>query len=465
MLGGGPAGITAALQAHELGADVMLIEGRRVGGTNLNSGPAPVRTLARAARLMRDARSWPQFGLVGEPPGIDVAALLSNADEVSRYAHETLGLSNFLRRRGIDLVENSGPAAFADPNTVRVADGRTFSGDAIVIAVGGHAARLPIPGAELAKTYEDVRTLTALPRSVAVIGGADTGCQLASILCDFGSTVTVMEASGQLLPRGDADIAAGLTEAFRHRGINVMVGTRTNRLAEAATGLTVHYQSPDGGGTLTVDAVFLAVGWPANLERLATETVGITTAAGYIDVTPDLRSSLPHVFAAGDVNGLSMLVPSARQQGRIAADNAVLGTARRFLHDIVPTGSFTDPEYGSVGLTETQARKRYNCTVGLVPYRDLIRPLADGRPGGFCKLIIETERRYLLGAHVLGEYSAEVIQMIAACMAANMRIEQIAELQPAFPTFTEAAHLAAQHIVRELAIAPQPAFWTDAADS
>ena len=156
-----------------------------------------------------------------------------------------------------------------------------------------------------------------------------------------------------------------------------------------------------------------------------------------------------------------MLVPSARHEGRIAAENAVLGTKRRALHDVVPTGSFTDPEYGSVGLTEDQARQRYDCAVALIPYHDLVRPLADGHPNGFCKLIIETNRRYLLGAHVLGECSAEVIQMISACMAANMRIEQIAELQPAFPTFTEAAQLAAQQLTRQLGIAPHPASWPD----
>jgi len=147
-------------------------------------------------------------------------------------------------------------------------------------------------------------------------------------------------------------------------------------------------------------------------------------------------------------------------EGRIAAENAVLGTRRRFTHDIVPTGSFTDPEYGSIGLTESEARARYDCAVGVVRYEDLLRPVADGRPDGFCKLIVESRRRYVLGAHVLGEYSAEVIQMVAACMAANLRVEQIAELQLAFPTFTEAVGTAAQLIVQDLGIAPIAPSWS-----
>jgi pyruvate/2-oxoglutarate dehydrogenase complex dihydrolipoamide dehydrogenase (E3) component len=165
------------------------------------------------------------------------------------------------------------------------------------------------------------------------------------------------------------------------------------------------------------------------------------------------------VFAAGDVNGLSMLVPSARLEGRVAAENAVLGTRRRFTHELVPTGSFTDPEYGGVGLTEAQARERYDCEVGIVRYEDLVRPVVDDRPLGFCKLIVERHRRYVLGAHVLGEYSAEVVQTAAACMAANLRIEQIAELHPAFPTFTEGITVAAQMIVRQMGLAPTPPTW------
>lgn len=461
VVGGGPAGIAAALQARELGAEVTLVEARRVGGTTLNSGPAPVRTLARCARLVRDAGSWQRFGLRGSPPQVDLTAALANAESIATYVHETRRLSDALRGQGIDLLENAGPASFADPHTVHLNDGRAMHGDAIVVAVGGHAARPPIPGTELGLTYEDVRTLTALPRSVAVIGAADTGCQLASILTDFGVDVTLIEAGERVVPRADLDISDSLIDAFRRRGITVTTSTQVANLQAASRGYAVSYRSAQGPGTLTVDAVFFATGWPGNLEELAPGNAGINTDRGYITVGPDLRTSQPHILAAGDINGLSMLVPSARHEGQIAAENAVLGTRRRYLHEIVPTGSFTDPEYGSVGLTEDEARERYDCSIGLTSYNDLVRPLADGHPDGFCKLIVETNHRHLLGAHVLGEYSAEVIQMVAACMAANMRIEQIAELQPAFPTFTEAVTRAAQQIVRDLGISPQPASWRD----
>jgi pyruvate/2-oxoglutarate dehydrogenase complex dihydrolipoamide dehydrogenase (E3) component len=191
VLGGGPAGVTAALQAAELGAQVTLVERRRVGGTALNGGPARVRTLARAARLVRDWSSWQTFGLRGPRPQVDLAAALANAERVARYAHERKHLSDHIR--AVNLVEEAGDVRFLDATTVAATDGRVWSADRIIIAVGGRAARLPIPGAELALTFQDLPSLRCLPDRVAVVGAADTGCQLTSILAGFGCHVVLLE--------------------------------------------------------------------------------------------------------------------------------------------------------------------------------------------------------------------------------------------------------------------------------
>lgn len=463
VLGGGPAGLNAALQARELNAEVTLIEPDQLGGTSLNRGPAPVRTLARAARLVRDTQAWPAFGLRGPSPQVDLAATLDNARRVAEYAHNEKHLSDYVRATGIELVEGAGPARFVDPNTVAVDDGRSWQADRIIIAVGGHPGRLPIPGAELALTYTDVRALTALPGRVAVIGGADTGCQLASILADFGCQVLLLEYAPRLIPRADQDISAELGAAFTRRGIEVVTGASAERLAKVEGGVEVHYRQASGPARRLVDAVFFAVGWPANLDGLELAPAGVTAARGHIPVNDWLQTNVPHIFAAGDVNGRSMLVPSARHEGRLAAENAVLGTRRRVAHEIVPTGSFTDPEYASVGLTEAQARERYDCAVAVIHYDQLLRAVIDGHAEGFCKLIVEQRQRYILGAHVLGEYSAEVIQVAAVAMAANLRLEQLAELQLAFPTFTEALGTAAQQLVRELGVARMPPSLSDLA--
>jgi pyruvate/2-oxoglutarate dehydrogenase complex dihydrolipoamide dehydrogenase (E3) component len=460
VVGGGPAGVTAALQARELGTQVTLLEADQIGGTSLNRGPAPVRTLARAARLARDWSSWSSFGLRGPAPVPDLPAVLANSERVARYAHDKKDVAGHLRRQGIDLIEDLGPVRFTGPHSMAASDGRAWSADRVILAVGGHAARLPIPGAGHALTYEDIPSLTSLPRRVAVVGGADTGCQIASIFQDFGAAVTVFEAGPVLIPAADLSISAELSRSFTAQGMTVATHTLVEALALADGGISIQYRSSTGPGRMVADAVFFAVGWPANLSQLNLDAAGVRAGPGAIPVDDYLRTNVGHIFAAGDVNGHSMLVQSARMEGRIAARNAVLGPARQATYDVVPSGSFTDPEYGRVGLTETQAAQEHDIVVGIARYDDLLRPVADGRPEGFCKLIADRRSRAILGAHVVGEYSAETVQTVAAAMAAGMTVEQVAELQLAYPTFTEGVSMAAQKICRTIGIGRFPQAWS-----
>jgi pyruvate/2-oxoglutarate dehydrogenase complex dihydrolipoamide dehydrogenase (E3) component len=459
VIGGGPAGVTAALQACELGAQVTLLEAGQIGGTSLNRGPAPVRTLARTARLARDWSSWAVFGLDGPAPVPNLPVVVANSNRVARYAHDKKDLAGHLRRQGIDLVEDLGQASFTGPHTV-ASGGRTWSADRIVLAVGGHAGRLPIPGADLALTYEDIPALKVLPARVAVVGGADTGCQIASIFDDLGAIVSLFEAGPVLLPAADHSVSAELGRSFRAQGMNVHTGTRVGALSPGQGGIQIDYRSGTATGQLVADAVFFAVGWPANLSDLALDAAGVHAEPGLIPVDDYLRTNVEHIFAAGDVNGRLMLVQTARMEGRIAATNAILGATRPATYEVVPSGSFTDPEYGRVGLTETEAAQQHDTVVGVARYDDLLRPVADGRSEGFCKLIADRRDHTILGAHVLGEYSAETVQTVAACMVAGMTVEQIAELQLAFPTFTEAVSMAAQKICRTLGIGRFPQAWS-----
>jgi pyruvate/2-oxoglutarate dehydrogenase complex dihydrolipoamide dehydrogenase (E3) component len=461
VIGGGPAGITAALQASELGARVTLLEAGLVGGTSLNRGPAPVRTLARTARLARDWSSWAAFGLEGPAPVPDLAAAIANSERVARHAHDKKDIAGHLRRHGVKLIEDLGPVGFTGPHAVAAGyGGGTWTADRVILAVGGHAARLLIPGGEHALTYEDLSSLTSLPGRVAVVGGADTGCQIASILADLGAAVTVFEGGPVLVPAADALVSAELGRAFASRGMTVATDTLVQSLRPDGQAITVCYRRGEADGCMTADAVFFAVGWPASTSSLNLDAAGVRVAGGAIDVDDYLRTSAGHIFAAGDVTGHSMLVQSARMEGRIAAKNAVLGLSRQAVYDVVPSGSFTDPEYGRVGLTEAEAGLHHDTVVGVARYDDLLRPIADGRPDGFCKLIADRGTHAILGAHVLGEYSAETVQTVAACMAAGQTVEQVAELQLAYPTFTEAVSMAAQKICRTIGVGRFPQVWS-----
>ena len=460
VVGGGPAGVSAALQARELGEDVTLLEAEQVGGTNWNHGPALVRTLARAARLMREWSSWAGFGLEGPPPVPNLEAVLANSVRVARYVHDKKDLAGHLRGNGVDLADQLGPVRFTGPHTVRDENGRSWQGDRIIVTVGCRAAALPVPGGDLVLTYNDIRTLKTLPREVAIIGGADTGCQMASIFADFGVSVRLFEAGPALVPSADASISAALRAAFEDKGMQVFTGTRVLNLEGGGEQFTVRFSHGDTTDRSDVGAVFAAVGWPANLDHLDLDAAGVTSNRQAIPVDDYLRTNVEHIFAAGDVNGRSKLVQTARIEGRLAAWNAVRGPSRRPAYHAVPSGSFTDPEYGAVGLTESQAARDHDIAVSVTRYDELLRAVADGHPDGFCKLIADRRSHRILGAHVLGNYSAEIVQVVATAMSAGMDVEQLAEIQFAFPTFTEAVSLAAQKACRDIGIGQFPPTWS-----
>jgi pyruvate/2-oxoglutarate dehydrogenase complex dihydrolipoamide dehydrogenase (E3) component len=460
VIGGGPAGSSAALQARELGAEVTLLEADQVGGTSLNRGPAPVHTLATAARLARDWSSWDQFGLRGPRPTLDLDAVLANSSRVAHYAHDKKDIAGLMRGLGIDLIERLGPVRFTDPHTIRADDGRSWRGERIIVAVGGHAAPLPVPGGHLALSYDDLRSIKTLPDEVMVVGGADTGCQIASIFDDFGVTVRILEFGPTLLSFADPDVSAALRAAFEARRMQISTGTRVTELEADGDRIVVHFTRDGEDGQVAVGAVFAAVGWPANLDDLDLDAAGVTRDRMAIPVDDFLRTNVEDVFAVGDANGRAKLVQMARLEGRVAAWNAVDGPSRRPGYEVVPSGSFTDPEYGAVGLTEPQAARDHDLAVGIARYDDLLRPVADGHAEGFCKLIADRSSHRVLGAHVLGEYSAETVQVVATAMSGGMTVEQLAEMQFAFPTFTEAVSMAAQKACRAIGIGHFPTAWS-----
>jgi pyruvate/2-oxoglutarate dehydrogenase complex dihydrolipoamide dehydrogenase (E3) component len=471
VLGGGPAGVAAALRARELGATVALVERDRLGGICTNDGCVPTRVLAKAARLVRDTEQFADYGLSGGRPVVDFRRLLAKVAATVEQVHQMKGLPERLEHAGVHLLAGTGTARFTDAHTVAVGDGHgELRGEQIIVCVGGHARRLPFPGGELAVTHSDIWTLEALPGSVVVVGGSATGCQVASVLAAFGSKVTVLEAAHRLLGTEDEAVSDAVAVAFRRRGIEVVTGVeRIQRLERTDGGtLRLHYDQPGDTRADDTEAVLLAVGWLGNLEELGLDAAGIRTEGGYITVDDRLCSSVPNVYAAGDVSGQMMLVQTAEAEARLAAEHAMAAARAerpagpvesdvrgRWPLRVVPHGGFTDPEYASVGLTESAARTvAGGCAVATVRYADLERAVIDRHTEGFAKLVVSRSTRRILGAHVVGEQAVEVVQLAAATMAAEQPVEQLADLQIAYPTFTAIIGLAAREAVRELGDAP-----------
>jgi len=454
VIGGGPAGVTAALRAKELGSSVALVERGNMGGTCTNDGCVPTRVLAHAARLSRDAEQFADYGLIGEAPRVDFARLLNRTQRIVYEVQEKKQLEARLEEVGVRVFERAGEARFTDPHTLALAGGEGLRGEKFVLCAGGHARRMGFPGSEYALTHSEVWAMKALPSSVVVVGAAATGCQLASVFAAFGSRVRLLDVAPRVLGGEDEAVSSGMAEAFGRRGVEILAGIGGIERIEKQNGsLRLFYTQQNETHALETETVLLAVGWPGNVGSLNLDAANVRTERGYVPVDDALRTSAPHVFAAGDLTGRMMLVQSATYEGALAAENAALGTGRGYRHAIVPHGGFTDPEYAGVGLTERQARDEVgeaDCAVAVVPYADLDRGVIDGRPEGSCKLVASRSSRLILGAHIVGEQAVEVVQLAAAAMRAGMPVEQLADLELAYPTFTTIVGLAARRIVRDL---------------
>lgn len=453
VIGGGPAGVTAALRVRELGASVALVERGNMGGTCTNDGCVPTRVLAHAARLVRDAEQYPDYGLEGAPPTVDFTRLLNRTQHLVYAVHEKKQLLSRLEASGVEVLEHTGNARFVDAHTLELESGESIRGENFILCAGGHARRIPFPGSDLALTHSDVWSLKKLPGSVVVVGGAATGCQLASVFAAFGTRTSLVEVAPRILAGEDEVVSRGVSGVFGRRGIEVVAGIEgVESIEKTDGGLNLTYVLRGEKKSIFAETVVLAVGWVGNIEELNLEAAGVEAERGYVRVDDALRTSAPHVFAAGDITGRMMLVQSATFEGNLVAEKAVLEGGGGYRHEIVPHGGFTDPEYGSVGLTEEQAVEEHDCVAPVVSYADLDRGVIDGRSEGFCKLVVDRVSLRILGAHIVGEQAVEVVQIAATAMRAGMSAEDLAEVELAYPTFTAIVGLAARRAIRELGL-------------
>ena len=370
VVGAGPAGVLAALRAADLGARTMLVTRAEFGGMAANDGPVPVRTLAHAARLIRDARQLGQYGITVSEPVLDYPRLLTRVREVVKDARAHSSLRQQIDSLGVTVHEHAGVARFADPHTIETAGGLRLQAERIIICTGGVSRRLAVPGSELASTHSDAWSLTSVPPSMLVVGAGATGVQVASIFNAFGSRIQLFQTGPRILPSEDEDVSAAVSAAFRESGVVVHENFGTiESFEKTPTGVRMNFSKSGDLDSAEATLAVVAVGWVADTAGLSLATAGVETEhRGFVRVDGYLRTSTPHIFAAGDVTGRQMLVPQAIQDGFVAATNAVRGPTMTNGDRVSPIGSFTDPEYAQVGLTEAQARETHEVVVAAVRF-------------------------------------------------------------------------------------------------
>ncbi len=454
VIGAGPAGTAAALRAAELGTSVVVLEAGRLGGTCVNTGCVPTRVLAKTARLMRETRAAGDYGVEVGTPRIDWAATVERVTERVDAVRSIKREAARFAEAGVALIQE-GRARFVDDSTLVLDSGRRVSAGSIIICVGGHSRRLPIPGNELATVPEDVLTLSELPRRVAVIGAGNTGAQLVTVFNAFGSEVTLLDVAPRILIASDASISEVVSAAFVDQGVDVRTGISTVESLERTDdgSIRIAWSQGESLESRDVDAVIMATGWPADVEDLGLENADIEVVRSSVPADRYFRTSVPHIFSVGDANGRDMLVQAAQFEGEAAAENAVLEANRRTPHHLLPAGGFTDPDYAGVGFTEEQAREQDpGCVVARVPFSHVDRAVIDDRESGFLLLIADRRRELILGAHAVGENAIEVVQSVTTAMAAGVDVATLANVRFAYPTYSAVIGMAARALLAEATV-------------
>jgi dihydrolipoyl dehydrogenase len=437
VLGGGPAGYSAAIRAAQLGASVACIEEEsELGGTCLRVGCIPTKAWVQTAFALKEAaESFAKFGVrVGEPE-LDFGA--SNEWKVAVSKQMTDGVASLFKANGVEWVRGTG--RFKDANTIAVEGGEDVSFRQAVVATGSFPLRPPIDGLDSPRCVDSTGLLaqTEVPRRLVVLGGGIIGCEFASIFQRFGSEVTIIEMLDALIPQEDADAAKELAKQFGRRGITLHLGKQCTKVEDSGSALTVHFGD---GETVEADLMLVSVGRGPRVEGLGLEEIGVEhDRRTGIAADERRRTTVPHIYAAGDCAGYWQLAHTAFREGEVAAENAC-GHDAVVDNRAVPRPIYTDPEIAGVGLTEAEAREQYGDDVatGRFPWVANARAVMQNETIGWVKSIHETRYGELLGIVMVGPHVTDLIEAGVVAIDAEATVETVADGMAPHPTLSEA---------------------------
>ena len=462
IIGAGPGGYETALLAAKRGVEVILIEAGPVGGTCLNEGCIPTKAFCKNAQVLDGLREAEAFGVTELTYGFDFSAVTARKNAVVEQLRS--GVEGLLGHKNITLVR--GKASFKDPHTVSVealdssrhCEERSdvailteYIADYIIIATGSVSASLPIPGADLPGilTSKEILDIQEVPQRLCVIGGGVIGLEFASIFRSFGSEVTVIEYFKDILPRFDSDLSKRLKQSLGKRGIEICTQSQVTGLHILRSAQDESYGTQDDKEVYRVtytrkgkeevveaDKVLMAVGRKANVASLNLADVGIEfTPRGIVVDDKTMQTSIPHIYAVGDINGKMMLAHAATFQGIVALDH-IMGVENQIDLSVMPAAVFTSPEAAAVGMTEEDCKAagiQVRCLKSF--FRANGKAVTMGETDGFCKLIVSDDR--ILGCHLYGPHASDIVQEACALITRKATIKEFESIIHTHPTLTE----------------------------
>jgi dihydrolipoamide dehydrogenase len=437
VLGGGPGGYAAALYGASAGLRMGIVEEQRVGGTCLHRGCIPAKELLQTAEVLRTVRGAKEFGVESSAPTLDLATSQTRKQQV--IDRLTRGLESLLKNRQVLVAPATGSVVQAANPTVRLSSGNDITGDALILATGSVPRGLPgleFDGQRILSS-DHVLEVEQVPGRVAIIGAGAVGVEFASLLADLGTDVTLLEALPRILPGVDDDASAALARAFKKRDIAVHSGVRVTSI-EGTKELSVGFDEGGSVQQVVVDKVIVSIGRAPRTSGIGLESIGVALdEKGYVRVDGEMRTSVPGVYAVGDVVPTPQLAHVAFEEA-IVAIKSILGEAVKPIdYDKVPWGIYSHPEVAYAGLTEEQARaKGHDVVTSMSRFVGNGRALIVGEPDGMVKLVAERDGP-LLGVHIVGPWATELVAEGYLAVNWEATPEEIGSLVHPHPTLSE----------------------------
>jgi pyruvate/2-oxoglutarate dehydrogenase complex dihydrolipoamide dehydrogenase (E3) component len=440
VIGAGQAGPSLAARLAGAGKSVAIIERHLFGGTCVNTGCTPTKTLIASARIAYDARRAHSYGIELSAAGVTVNMRAVQARKKQIVDASKTGLENWIRGMQNGTVYK-GHARFESAQSVSI-DGQILTSEQIYINVGGRPRNAAFPGIDKVAflTSTSILELEELPAHLVIVGGSYIGLEFAQMYRRFGSDVTVIEREPHLLPHEDPEVAAAIQSALEAEGIQIRLGADCIQLAQQAGSVTANVNCSSGSPQVTGSHVLIAVGRMPNTDDLGLEKAGVETdRAGFIKVDDELRTNVPGIWALGDCNGKGAFTHTAYNDYEIVAANLFEAGPRRRLSDRIPCYAlFVDPPLGRVGLTERDALSQgHTIRIGSRPMTRVGRAVEKGETQGLMKVVVDAQSNLILGASILGVGADEAIHSIIDVMAAKVPYTTLKNTVHIHPTVSE----------------------------
>ncbi|HHW03076.1 MAG TPA: dihydrolipoyl dehydrogenase [Thermoanaerobacterales bacterium] len=444
IIGGGPGGYVAAIQAAKMGAKVILIEKDTLGGTCLNRGCIPTKSLVRSAEVYNNLKDAENFGCHAEKISVDIKKVVSRKDRIINQLVK--GIDYILKKHNVKVIKGTGE--IKDSQTVFVKEGVaeiTIKTKNIIIATGSKSSSLPIPGKDLECVMDssDALQMDELPEKMVIIGGGVIGMEFAFIFSGFGVDVTVVEFLDEVLAAFDSDIIEEISKIAKGKGIKIFTGSKVEQIIQGEDGQSIVVFSKDNEKKyISADKVLMAVGRQPSLDGLDVASLGLelNDKGRGIKVNEKMQTNIPNIYAIGDVTNRVLLAHVASHQGIVAVKN-IMGVPSEIDYNVIPSAIFTDPEIAMVGIGEKAAKKQgIDVEVGKFPFAASGKALTMGESRGFVKIIKQKCTGKILGGAIIGPHATDLIAEIALAVKKGLTCEDVIETVHAHPTTAEAIH-------------------------